>query len=43
MIFGFAKDTSIDEIAAEIDKNYKKFFKISKEKKILIYQSKKQI
>ena len=41
MIFGFAKDTSIDEIAAEIDKNYKKFFKISKEKKKLDLSIKK--
>lgn len=33
MIFGFGKDNSIDEIAAEIEKNYKNFFKITKETK----------
>ena len=35
MIFGFGKDNSIDEIAAEIEKNYKKFFKITKETKTI--------
>ena len=33
MIFGFIKDKSLDEIATEIDKNYKKFFKVLKESK----------
>ena len=30
MIFGFIKDKLLDEIAAEIDKNYKKFFKVKR-------------